>query len=122
MATLTTVDGVEIHFNPDGLAVIAPDPNGAVVYGVTHGAVRISEGPAVFMARLAATAKFARLTRPDGSLVWISGAAVSSLRAPLAGEYPQNAHAVVFTGALTQAVQEAVATVLAALNAHGGKL
>lgn len=107
MAMLTTVSGDEAAFDPDNVAVVTPnDEGGAAVYGISKGAVMITENPAAFIARLGIATKLAKLTRPDGSPVWIKGAAVSSLRAPLRDEYPPEAHAVIVTGPLTQAVRE----------------
>jgi hypothetical protein len=122
MATLTTVDGVEVFFNAEGVAAVAPDGGGAAVYGVTQAALRLGESPQGFLNRVGIAPKFAQLTRPDGSPVWISGAAVSAMRPPLPNEYPSDAHAVVFTGPLTQAVRETPAAARTALNGHGGKL
>jgi hypothetical protein len=122
MATLTTVDGAEIDFAPDNVAAVAPDGSGAVVFGATHGSVQIAEAPQVFLTRLGIAANFVQLTRPDRFPVWINGKAVSSLRAPLPNEYPPNVQAVVFTGAVTQAVTETVAAARTALNAHMAKL
>jgi hypothetical protein len=75
-----------------------------------------------FLARLGITAKFAKLTRPNGSPVWVSGAAVSSARAPLPDEYVGGINAVLFTGSLTQGIKESLVAAIAELDAHGGKL
>ena len=62
MATLTTIDGVEITFNADGVAVISEDGAGSDVFGATTGMVKIRETPPAFMARFGIAAKFAQLT------------------------------------------------------------
>jgi hypothetical protein len=125
MATLTTLDGNQITFSPGNVTVVADHDasTGAAVtciYGVTKEMLRINEAVPAFMARVKITAKFAQLTRPNGSPVWINGSAVSSLRAPLPGEYVAGVNAVVFTDALVQGVKESVEATTAALNAHGG--
>lgn len=122
MATLTTIDGVEITFNADGVAVISEDGAGSDVFGATTGMLKIRETPPAFMARLGIVAKFVQLTRPNGSPVWINGSSVSSLRAPLPREYPPTAKTVVVTGPLTQAIEEAPEAARTAINTHGGNL
>jgi hypothetical protein len=69
MATLTTVDGIQITFAPKGVAGHADyDANTGLavtcVYGVTRETLRISESVEKFMRRLRITKNFAQLTRP----------------------------------------------------------
>jgi hypothetical protein len=127
VADLTTTDGQQISFDPAAVAAVADrdaDTGAAVtcVYGLSPGVVKIPEPVSAFLGRLGIVGKFARLTRPDGSPVWIDAAAVSLLRAPLPGEYPPNAKCVIRAGALTQAVTEDPATASAAIQASGGHL
>jgi len=84
--------------------------------------LEINEAVQAFITRVKITKRVAQLTRPNGSPVWISGAAVSSLRAPLPGEYVAGVNTVVFTDSLVQGVKESLADTTAALNAHGGDL
>ena len=62
-------------------------------------------------ARAGRGAHVARLTRPDGTAVSIRRAAVTSVRAPLPGEYAGGVHAVVTMGKKKQGVRETVAEV-----------
>jgi hypothetical protein len=127
MASLTTIGGAQVTFSPGSVAAIA-DHNGSTgaavtcIYGVTNSVLEIDETVQAFMARVKITKRLAQLTRPNGSPVWISGAAVSSLRAPLPGEYVAGVNTVVFTGSLIQGVKESPADTTAALTAHGGDL
>jgi hypothetical protein len=127
MATLETVDGIQITFNPDSVVAVADHDavTGAIVtcvYGVTKAELRIAEPVDAFLARLGIAAKFAKLTRPNGSPIWINGNSVSSLRAPLPGEYVDGVATVITTGSLTQGVKESPDDTRIQLNAHGGKL
>jgi hypothetical protein len=127
MATLTTTDGRQITFAPNNVEAIADHDamTGAAVtciYGATKEMIRTEESVQAFMTRVRITKKFAQLTRPNGSPVWISGGAVSSLRAPLPGEYAAGVNAVISTEALVQGVRETPDVATAALNEHGGEL
>ncbi len=127
MATLTTVDGIQITFESRTVSALADhDANtGAAVtciYGVNEGVLHISESVQAFMTRVGITENFARLTRPNGSPVWINGSAVSSVCAPLPGEYVPDVETLVFAGSLTQGVKESPADVTKAINNHGGDL
>lgn len=127
MATLRTLDGRDILFDADSVVAMADhdaDTGKAVtcVYGVTRGELRIGEPVDGFLGRLGIAAKFARLTRPNGTSVWIDGKSVSSIRAPLPGEYGARVKAVIATEPLTQAVEETPEDARTRLNAHGGKL
>ena len=63
-----------------------------------------------------------KLTRPDGTPVLVDPLAVSAIRAPLAGEYADSVQSVLSLGRPTQAVQEPIATVTAAIRIRGGKV
>jgi hypothetical protein len=127
MATLTTIDGRQMTFAPGSVEALADHDamTGAAVtcvFGVTKEMLRTQEGVQAFMTRVKITKKLAQLTRPNGSPVWISGAAVSSLRPPLPGEYVAGVNTVVFTNALVQGVKELPDAVTLALNDHGADL
>jgi membrane-bound lytic murein transglycosylase B len=64
----------------------------------------------------------ARFTRPDGDPVLVDPLAVSSIRAPVPGEYPDGVQTVLSMGPLTQAVREDVQAVTAAIRIRGGKV
>ena len=127
MAELTTEDGFQYSFAPG--AVVAVTNHDAVsgkaatfVYGIAPAPLEIGETMDGFLARIGVAADFVRLTRPDGSPIWVCGAAVASLRAPLPGEYADGVRAVITVGGLTQGVDEDAAAVKAAIDAHGGRL
>jgi Transglycosylase SLT domain len=61
-----------------------------------------------------------KLTRPDGTPVWIDGGAVVSVRAAFPGEYAPGIQAVVTIGRVHQAVREPLAQVRSAIRARGG--
>ena len=87
MATLTTVDGLQVSFEPDSVAVLTDHDAGTgvavtCVYGITNSDLHIAESVAAFLSRLGITPDFAQLTRPNASPVWIHGSAVSSIRVP----------------------------------------
>ena len=64
----------------------------------------------------------ATFTRPDGSPVQIDPMAVSTVRAPLPGEYPPEVQSVLAVGKLTQGVREDASHVTAAIRARGGRV
>ena len=64
----------------------------------------------------------AKFTRPDGSPVQIDPLAVSSIRAPIPGEYPDGVLTVLSMGRLTQGVREDMRAVTAAIRIRGGKV
>lgn len=91
------------------------------VHGVDRGVLATAEDAAALAARLGVNPPLAKLTRPDMTPVWIKGAAVTAIRAPLPTEQqgPGAVHAVVILGELHQAVHEDLATAARVLNAHG---
>ena len=127
MPTLTTTGGTQVTFVAAAVSALvdhdaSTGESVTCIYGVTNTVLRISEFVQAFMTRLKFTRKFAQLTRPNGSPVWMNGAAVSSIRAPLPNEYVAGVNTVVFAGGLTQGVQETPADVTASINSHGGDL
>jgi hypothetical protein len=126
---LVTTNGRRIGFDPAAIVAIAdhdPDTGAAVtcIYGLSPpwGFIRISESVAAFLARLGLASWFVKLTRPNGSPVWINAAAVFLLRKPLPDEYRADAKSVVFAGWLRQAVTQDPAIVKAAVEAAGGRV
>ena len=65
--------------------------------------------------------KKARFTRPNGSPVWISGAAGGTVRAALPGEYASGTQSVITVGRAKQGVRESVAQVRAIIRGHRGR-
>jgi hypothetical protein len=126
MAELTTVDGVFMSFTPGAVAAVTDqDAHGRAVtcvYGVAPAPLEIGETVDAFLARIGVAKGFVKLTRPNGSPIWACAAAVSTLRAPLPGEYAEAVRAVISVGGLMQGVEETPAAVKAAVDAHGGKL
>ena len=124
MAIVTTIGGVQINVNPNNIVLLADDrqTGDADLIGATPAMLQLNETSSSLMSRLGISNDFARLTRPDGSAVWINGKSASSVRAPLPGEYAPSTQAVVFAAAITQAVREDLPATIAALNAHGGNL
>ena len=74
------------------------------------------------IARVAGAQSVAKFTRPDGGAVEINGFAVSSVRAPLPGEYAPGVNAVIDMGKLHQGVRESVNATTAVLRKHGGRV
>lgn len=95
---------------------------GTVIYGLAPGRVRVNETVDTLFQRLRLGAAFAKLTRPDGSAVWIQGKAVQVARQPLPGEYAAGVNSVIFAGAFTQAVRESLDQVKQAIDGAGGSL
>ena len=127
MPELTTTSGEVIDFDPAAVTAICdmdPDTGEALtcVYGIEPGVVRTADPVTDMLQRLHLTGKVAQLTRPDATPIWIVGAAVTSLRAPLPDEYAPGVQAVVAVSGLTQGVTETLAQARAALDAAGGHL
>jgi hypothetical protein len=127
MATLTTLGGATIVFDPSAVDAIADhnDTTGETatcIYGLNVSPIMTAESVQAFMQRLNMAPSFAQLTRPDGRPVWIRGSLVSMLRAAHAGEYAPTVQTVIVVGSLTQCVGETPLQAIAALNAHGGCL
>jgi len=127
LATLTTLGGDVITFNPSGVSTVADhnDTTGEAatcVYGINNSPLMIAETVQGFMERLGIASSFAKLTRPNDWPVWIRASAVSALRAPAPGEYAAAVKTVIVAGSLTQGVKETPTQVTAALNATGASL
>jgi hypothetical protein len=127
MPTLKATGGKTITFKISNIDAIA-DHNDATgepktcVYGVLRSLVMIDEAVLEFMRRLGIEDKFAQFTRPNGWLVWINGASVDSVSPPMPKLYARGTNTVISAGSWTQGVKEKTEQVIAAVNAHGGKL
>jgi hypothetical protein len=127
MPTLKATGGKTITFKISNIDAIA-DHNDATgepktcVYGVLRSPVMIDEAVLEFMRRLGIEDKFAQFTRPNGWLVWINGASVDSVSPPMPKLYARGTNTVISAGSWTQGVKEKTEQVIAAVNAHGGKL
>ncbi|MEA1672406.1 hypothetical protein [Nitrospirillum sp. BR 11163] len=123
MAEIKTSAGTTIHIDAGGISTLVGGPSGTALGGLAEG-VTTAEAPDALLARLGLAQDFARLTRPDGSALWVRGVAVSLLRPPLPTEIVPGgtAKATLLVGGSHQTVAEDVANVLAAVNACGGKL
>ncbi len=127
MADLTTIDGLQFHFDPSAVTAVADhdaDTMRAVttVYGLSDGRVRLAESPEGFLARIGVAQSFVRLTRPNDTFIWVNCTAVSVVRSAPHDQFPVTANALVTVGTLTQAVRESPGEVKQLVNAHGGKL
>ena len=130
MPSLTTIDGLKFTFSSKTVAVVA-DHDAATnelvtsVYGVGKGMLRIRESVLNLLNRLGIIGKFAKLTRPNGTPVWINASSVSAVRAPIPDDvFPDQEGAVynafVITSAITQGVRETLDQAAALLRDHGG--
>jgi hypothetical protein len=129
MIIIKTLDGQDIDGDENAVELIAgPYPHDAgphtYVYGLTQTVLMTAERPEALVARLGVKEPFAKLTRPDRSPVWVKGAAVTSVRAPLPTEVqgPGEVNAVLQVGSHHQSVRESLLTVRENINAHGGKI
>jgi hypothetical protein len=129
MIVIRTVDGHEIDGDENAVELIAgPYPHDVgphtYVYGFTQTALLTAERPEALVARLSVKEPLAKLTRPDRSCVWVKGAAVTSVRAPLPIEEqgPGEVNAVLEVGSHHQSVREDLPRVRRIINAHGGNI
>jgi hypothetical protein len=127
MADITTVEGLRVLFDPAGITAVASSdeqtgPPGAVIFGIGPAALTVSQSVNVLLQGLKLTPSFARLTRPDGSPVWVNCKSISMARPPTPGEYPAEIRSVIFAGALKQAVRESLDDARQAINHAGGNL
>ena len=127
MADITTVEGLRVLFDSAAISAIAGSEgqtgvSGAVIYGLAPEGLRVSESTDALVQRLRLSSSLAKLTRPDGSPIWVNGKSVSVVREPASLEYAATVHAVVFAGALEQAVLETLDDVKQAINRVGGSL
>jgi hypothetical protein len=124
---IRTLDGTDLRTDENAVILVAgaggPGTH-TMVHGVDRSAVVTAEDGAALAARLGVNPPLAKLTRPDLQPIWVRGAAVTALRAPLAREKqsPGVVNAVVILGALHQAVHEDIATAAQMLNAHGANV
>ena len=62
-----------------------------------------------------------KLTRPDGSPIWLNSAGIASLSAPIKGQYAKGTQCVVeLTGQRALGVCETPEQVMDLIKAHGG--
>ena len=89
-----------------------------------YGTQVLTENPEALIDRLQFLPPLVKLTRPNDTPVWIKGAAVTEIRAPLPAESQPGGrvNAVLVIRSLHQAVHEDVPTARATINAHGGHL
>jgi uncharacterized protein YlzI (FlbEa/FlbD family) len=117
MTDITIVSGVQYTIDPDAIETITDqDEHGApgtYLRGITKGVLEITEPVDVFLAKI--PAKFAKLTRVNGSAVWVNVDAVSAL-GPAADLSPA-ARAKIWVGSSTEPVTETLAAAKTAINA-----
>ena len=117
MTDITIVSGVQYTIDPDAIETITDqDEHGApgtYLHGVTKGVLEIPDPVDEFLAKIAT--KFAKLTRVNGSAVWINVDAVSAL-GPAANLSPA-ARAKIWVGSSAEPVTETLAAAKTAINA-----
>ena len=79
------------------------------------------EPPEHLVKRLKIDPALAQLTRPNHTPVWIKGAAVTQIDAPVSTEFP-GTKAVIWIEDQHQAVREDVDTARRIIKAHGGRV
>ncbi|HEV2444160.1 MAG TPA: hypothetical protein VGT07_16670 [Steroidobacteraceae bacterium] len=116
-------------FVPGAISAVAESiggtaTGGAVIYGLDADWVNVSESADALLQRLSLASSFVKLTRPDGSPVWINSKSVSVVRQPLPDdlEYAPQVHSVIFAGTLKQALCESLDQVRQALGRVGVNL
>ena len=126
MADITTVKGLRVLFDPAGITALANSDEtaqpGAVIFGIGPEPLTVSQSVNALLQGLKLSSSFARLTRLDGSPVWVNCKSISMARLPASGEYPAEVRSVIFAGALTQAVRESLDDARQLINLAGGNL
>jgi hypothetical protein len=129
MIVIRSLDGQNIDVDENAIVLVAgPFPHDVgphtYIHGATPGPLITSEPAQELIARLGVNPPLAKLTRPDLSPVWIKGAAVTSVRAPLPTEQqgPGEVNAVLQVNSLRQAVHEDVPTARSIIDAVGGNV
>lgn len=127
MADITTVEGLRVLFDPAAVSAITNSDDagaaGAVIYGLGPEGLEVAQSVAVLLQALQVPiTSFAKLTRLDGSPVWVNGKSVGVARLPAPEEYPAAIHAVIFAGGFKQPVVESLDEARPAINNAGGKL
>jgi hypothetical protein len=117
MVDIVTSTGMTVTVPDSAINVVSgPYPGDAGVKsyirgGFGLGAIESSEDASHFVDRLQAT--LARLTRPNGTPVWVKASAITMLRFPLDTEIPSPPNvvrSVIMVGGFHQALQEDIAT------------
>jgi len=109
MITIKSLDGKDLHINENAISMISggAHTNIFTLDGPKHAT---AESPQALVNRLGV--HFAKLTRPDGSPVWVKPSAVNVIREPISTEMQGNkVNAVIQVApAFKQALREDVAT------------
>jgi hypothetical protein len=123
MFPVVSITGHTVNVDEYRVAVLNgpyPNDNGphTYIYSMPPSVLVTTEPAASVAARIPAGPKIVRLTRPDGTPVWINAQYVTQVRAPLWTENPppHSVHAVLMVGPLHHAVIEDVPTVHALLG------
>ena len=129
MIVIKATDGQDIDGDENAVELIAgPYPRDVgphtYVYGLTQTVLVTAERPEALVARLGVKEPLTKLTRPDRSPVWVKGAAVTSVRAPLSTEQqgPGEVNAVLQVGSHHQSVREDLPTARGIIDTHGGNV
>jgi hypothetical protein len=122
MIVIHALNGTEIEVDENDVTLVAgPYPHDVgphtYVHGVDRGLLVTTEDAAALVARLGVHPRLVKLTRPDSTLVWIKGSAVSEIRPPLSTERQSGVvQAVLVIGGLHQAVREDIKTAESVLS------
>ena len=120
---IETTGGEAVNVKPGGIIRIRPgsgtERGGATVVDCAGLSIHTDEDWEALMGRIGEPKAFARLTRPDGSPVWVRKSAVDGLREPLKIEKadpPGLARSAFRVGGMRQTVRETVEEVLKAIS------
>ena len=123
MITLSMMTGQTIHVSEDEIVRVTdalPTDSGqrTYIHGPTDAAIVTSGDAQALLARIDPGGAFVKLTRPEGSRVWIRSATVSAVRGPLPHETPSpgTVNAVAIAAGANVMVRESVDAVLTAIG------
>jgi len=124
MVEIVEENGRKIFVQDNAIqVVVGPYPNEVKhthVYALPK-EILTGEPPEKLVVRLNIDPALAQLTRPNGTPIWIKGAAVITIGPPGPTDHDA-AKAVLIVGSLHQAVREDVSTARRIINEHGGRL
>ena len=117
MVDIVTLTGMTVTVPDSAINVVSgpyPGEDGVKSYvrgGFGPGAIETNEDASHFVDRLQST--LARLTRPNGTPVWVKASAITILRFPFDTEMspPNVVRSVIIVGGFHQTLQEDIATV-----------
>src|SRR5437773_2606641 len=114
MINVTSTSGADVWINSATIARVSPnlvgDADGATIVEYEDQALHTQEDPQALVTRISSDTPLIRLTRPDGSPVWVNKTMVNGIRAPVPSEIPTTgtANAFFLVGGHRQVVRESV--------------